>query len=81
MDTKLNSASGWRLALAAGALAALTVGCGTEVEAPTNDIGDRAPAPSVIAEPEIAEVPDLGDGRKCAQWPSEARAEKKILCR
>ncbi len=78
MNPTHNSARGWRLAMAAGALAALTLGCGAEVRAPANDIGERAPAPPpVIAE---AEVPDH-NSLKCAKWPSEARAEHRTLCR
>ncbi len=78
MNTRHSSISGWGLAVAAGALAVLSVGCGAEVKAPANDIGNRAPA---VIEPGVPEVPDVGGTDKCAKWPSEARAEHRTLCR
>ncbi len=79
MNTRHSFTGGWRLAVAAGALAVLTVGCGSDVGAPANDIGNRAPA----VEPDVveAEVPDAPNVSKCAKWPSEARAEHRTLCR
>jgi hypothetical protein len=78
MNTKNDSGLGWRLSLAAGALTALSVGCGSDVRAPANDIGDS------IQDSAVATVPAAPDGvtpRRCAVGPLEARAEKKSLCR
>jgi len=78
MNTKIHSGLGWRLSLAAGALAALTVGCGTDVQAPANDIGDTIQDPPAVSLPAI---PDGADPRRCTPWRAEARAEKLSLCR
>lgn len=78
MNAKLNSGLGWRLSLAAAALATLTVACGSDLQAPANDIGDT------IHDSPVTTVPAGLDGvnpRRCAMGPVEARAEKKSLCR
>lgn len=78
MNARITPGLGWRLSLAAGALVALTVACGADVEAPANDIGDTIQDPPAASVPAI---PDGADPRRCALTPAEARAEKTSLCR
>lgn len=78
MNATITSGRGWRLWLAAVALAAITVGCSSDVQPPANDIGDTIQdAPAVT----LPEIPDGADPRRCAASPAEARAEKVSLCR
>ena len=78
MHATITPGRGWRLSLAAGALVALSMGCGADVEAPANDIGDTIQDPPAVSVPPI---PDGADPRRCALRPAEARAEKMSLCR
>lgn len=78
MNARITPGRGWRLSLAAGALVALSIGCGADIEAPANDIGDTIQDPPAASVPAL---PDRAEPRRCALSPAEARAEKKSLCR
>lgn len=78
MNATITSGRGWRLWLAAVAMAALTVGCSPDVEPPASDIGNTIQdAPEVS----LPEIPDGPDPRRCTSSAAEARAEKMSLCR
>lgn len=73
MDKVLNARRGWRLVVAAAALAAVTAGCGSETDPPQQQI-----SPSVDAD-QSDRTPSI-DTRKCANSVREARAEHRTLC-
>jgi hypothetical protein len=78
MNATITSGRGWRLSLAAVALAAVTVGCSPDIQPPASDIGNTIQDAPAVSLPEI---PDSPDPRRCTSSPAEARAEKMSLCR
>jgi hypothetical protein len=76
MDKVTNARRGWRLVVAAAALAAVTAGCGTEDELPGQDI--NKPTVETTTEQNVP-TPSI-DTRKCADSAAQARAEHRSLC-
>lgn len=68
--------TGWRLAVAAGALTAIATGCGTEITPTPSDIGQNAPAPTQQSDSAVPQV----DSRPCAPSIREAKQQHRTLC-
>jgi hypothetical protein len=74
MDKVRNARRGWRLVVAAAALAAVTAGCGSETDPPAQDF----PTVEPTTERDVP-TPSI-DTRKCADSAAQARAEHRSIC-
>jgi hypothetical protein len=72
----LHHRTGWRIAVAAAALAAIATGCGTELAPAPSDIGQDVPAPTTTSE--VAVPPS--DSGPCAPSIREAKQQHRALC-